>query len=76
MTRRERALAIIAEISKRDISDLTPELELVADLQIDSPKAVVLLLELEQAFGVEVSDADAAGLDTVGRILDYVERLP
>ena len=75
MTRRDQALAVIAKISKRAVSNLTPELELVADLDIDSAKAVVLLLELEQALGIEVSDAEVAGMDTVGRILDYVEGL-
>ena len=68
----KKALDIVARISGKDVAELEPRLELVADLGIDSPKALQLLLDLEDALGIEISDEDAAKMDTVGDILDYL----
>lgn len=73
---REKALRVIAEVSGRDRETLRPDHDLVADLDVDSPKGLQLLVELEEALGVEISDEDAARMDSVGDILTYVERLP
>ncbi len=69
---KKKALEIVAEISGKDVADLEPKLDLVADLGIDSPKALQLLLDLEEALGIEISDEDAAKMDTVGDILGYL----
>ena len=74
--KRESALAVIADVSGRDVAGLRPEQELVADLDVDSPKGLQLLVQLEEALGVEISDEDAARMDTVGDVLAYVDRLP
>jgi acyl carrier protein len=47
-------------------------MDLVADLDIDSPDALRLLVEIEDTLGIEVSDDDAAAMNTVGDVLDYV----
>jgi acyl carrier protein len=70
----ETALAIIARIARRPAAELTPEMELVADLNLDSARALELLVALEDALGIEISDDDAARLDTVGDILTYLGR--
>lgn len=75
MDKRTTALAVIARIAGRDVATVEPRHDLVADLDVDSPKALQLLVELEEALGVEISDEDAAKLDSVGDILGYVERL-
>ena len=69
---KQRALEIVAGISGKDAAELSPKLDLVADLGIDSPKALQMLLDLEEALGIEISDEDAAKMDTVGDILDYL----
>ncbi len=69
---KKKALEIVAEISGKDVADLDPKLDLVADLGIDSPKALQLLLDLEEALGIEISDEDAAKMDTVGDVLGYL----
>ena len=71
----ETALAIIARIARRPVAELTPGMELVADLDLDSARALELLVALEDALGIEISDEDAARLDTVGDILAYLGRL-
>ena len=74
-SRRETALAVIADVSGRDVATLRPEQDLVADLDVDSPKGLQLLVRLEEALGVEISDEDAGRMDTVGDVLAYVDRL-
>ncbi len=72
---RQAALEVIARIAGKDAADLRLEHHLVADLGIESPQALQLLVELEERFGVEISDEEAAALETVGDILEYAERL-
>jgi acyl carrier protein len=68
------ATRVIAKVARIDSAKITPELELVADLGFDSAKALELLVELESTLGIEISDEDAARLNTVGDILGYLAR--
>lgn len=70
---KQKALDIVAKISGRNAADLEPQHELVADLGIDSPKALQLLLDLEDTLGIEISDEEAAKMDTVGDVLSFLE---
>jgi acyl carrier protein len=72
MEARQTALAVLAEVSERDVADLSPEQDLVADLEIDSPKALQLLVLLEEKLGIEIPDEDAARLESVADVLAYV----
>ncbi len=69
MPNKDLVLAVIAEVSGAASAELTPDQHLVADLGIDSPKALQLLVELEDRLGVEISDEDAAKLETVRDVL-------
>lgn len=71
----ERARQIIAEAAERDAGEIEPEQDLLADLGIDSPKALKLLMDLEEALDVEISDEDAARMESVGDVLDFVVRV-
>lgn len=73
MDQQRSASEILAATSGRD--DIQPEQDLVADLGIDSVKALELLVKLEEAWGVEISDEDAARMTTVGDVLDYAAGL-
>lgn len=64
-------MTVLARASGREQGELQPELDLVADLGIDSPKQLELLIELEEALDTEISDEEAAALETVGDVLDY-----
>ena len=70
--RDRKARAVIAKVSGHDAATLEPEMELVADLGIDSPRALQLLVELEEALGIEISDEDAARMETVGDVIGHV----
>lgn len=71
--RNSQALAILSKLSDTPVAELTPEKELVADLEIDSPKALQLLVDLEDTLGIEISDEDAARMNTVGDVLTYLK---
>jgi len=72
MERRELALQAIARISGRPRDELTPEMQLAGDLGIDSPKALELLLVLEETLAIEIDDEQAGELSTVGDILERI----
>ena len=72
MDRQQAALAVLAEVCGRPVDELAPEQDLVADLEIDSPKALQMLVTLEEKLGIEIPDEDAAGLEKVQDVLDYV----
>lgn len=69
MNRSEIVLTIIAQVTGLPAGSITPEMELVADLDMDSAKALELLVELEDRFDVEIEDEDAADLNTVADVL-------
>lgn len=73
MNKTERALQILSEVSGKPVAELRPEQDLVADLGIDSPKALKLLVELEDGLGIEITDEQAARMTTVGDILEGLE---
>lgn len=54
---------------------ITLETNIVDDLGADSLDVVELVMSLEDAFGITISDEDAAKLNTVGNIVDYLEKL-
>jgi acyl carrier protein len=70
---KEAVLDIVAKLCKMPRDQIRPEMNLVADLGIDSPKALQLLAELEDTLGIEISDDAAARMDTVGDVLGFFE---
>ena len=74
MARKQAVLEIIAEVSGVEVSSLEPETELVADLGIDSPRALQLLVELEDRLKIEIGDEAIEKLDTVGSVLEAVRQ--
>lgn len=75
MSKQDVALDVLAKVSGRARADLKPEMELVADLGIDSPKGLQLLAELEDTLHIEISDEDAAAMNTVADISKYAANL-
>ncbi len=65
---------IIAKILKINEDAITPESSLES-LGADSLNRVEFVIELEDAFGIEINDEDAEKLTTVGQIVDYIEQL-
>lgn len=76
MTTREQLeqqiLTHIARVAGRDLAAIDRGQHLMADLGIDSPKALELLMDLEESLAIEIPDDDAARFDRVGDLADYV----
>ena len=51
---------------------VTPEASFIDDLNADSLDIVELVMELEDAFGIEIPDEDAEKLRTVGNAIEYL----
>ena len=51
---------------------LEPGQHLMADLSIDSPKALQLLMDIEETLEIEIPDDDAARFERVGDLVGYV----
>ena len=71
--REESALGIIARMSGRERGQIEPGLDLVGDLGFDSLKAFELVVELEEALGLELAEADIQPIHTVGDVLRALE---
>jgi acyl carrier protein len=68
MQTKEIALEVIAKI------EIAPDSELVGDLGIDSPKALAMLVELEDRLDVEIDDEAVTRLRTVADVLGAIEQ--
>jgi acyl carrier protein len=70
----EKIAQIIAEqLEIDDLSTIKPETSIMNDLEADSLDAVEIVMAIEDAFGIEISDEDAEQFKNIGDIARYVE---
>ena len=69
----EKVRDMIASQLQVDASTINPETRLVEDLKADSANVMVMILELESQFGIEVEDEVILTLKTVGDVVKYIE---
>ncbi|MCS1351363.1 acyl carrier protein [Mechercharimyces sp. CAU 1602] len=68
----ERVKRIIVDRLDVDASEVTLEASVKDDLDADSLDITDLMLELEDEFGLEISDEEAEKIETVGDIVTYI----
>ncbi len=68
----ERVRAILVEQLDVDEEQVTEDASFQGDLDADSLDLVELIMELEDQFGLKISDEDAQKIATVGQAVDYV----
>jgi acyl carrier protein len=72
----ERLKKIVAEQLGVDESQVVPGAHFAKDLNADSLDLVELIMSIEEEFGIEISDDDAAKIETVNDALQYLEENP
>ena len=68
----EKVRSLLANQLEIDADRITMDTNIADDLGADSLAAVELMMAMEEATGVTLSDEDMASLQTVGSIMDYV----
>lgn len=70
----EDVKAMIAKQLKADAVSITRETRLVEDLKADSANVMVMIMDLEDKFGIMVEDDQIMKMKTVGDVVDYIEK--
>ena len=71
----ENVKAALAKQFEIDPETITVDTNLIDDLSADSLDVVELIMTIADAFGISFTDDAAAQLYTVGRIVEYLEKL-
>lgn len=69
----ETVAKMIAKQLKVDEGKVTPDARLVEDLGADSANVMVLIMDLEDQFNMQVEDSAITTLKTVGDVADYIQ---
>jgi len=69
----KKVKSMVAERMDVDESKITDETHFVNDLQADSLDMAELVIDMEEEFGVQISDEEAQKIETVGQAVKYIE---
>lgn len=69
----DKVKSIIAERLSVDESKIAQDSSFIEDLGADSLDTVELIMQLEEAFDMQIPDEDAEKLTTVGDAIKYIE---
>lgn len=69
----DQLVSMIANQLKVAPEKVSREARLVEDLGADSANVMVLIMDLEDHYGLQVEDSAITSLKTVGDIADYIE---
>lgn len=70
----EKIKDVIVENLGIKLHGIKRESSFVDDFGIDSLDSVELVMAIEEEFNIEIPDGDAEKIQTVGQLIEYVER--
>lgn len=70
----EKVCGILSEFTKVKAEDMTPEMEVMWELGMNSFDILEAVLRFEEEFGMEVPDRVISSFRTVGDIVKYLEK--
>ena len=73
MSMEEQVKKIVAEKLSVELDEVVPEASFVDDLGADSLDLVELIMAMEEAFDIEISDEEAEKLQTVQDSVNYIK---
>jgi acyl carrier protein len=68
-------ISIIADVSGFDVEEISPDSKLADDLEIDSIKAIEIVVALEKKYKISVRDEDVPKITTVQETTELVTTL-
>ena len=71
----ETIRGMIAEQLKVDPAQITAESRLMEDLKADSANIMVMIMDLEDKFGITVEDDQIMKMRTVGDVVNYIANI-
>ena len=69
----EKIRDLLAERLDIPADSITPESDIIDDLEADSLTVLDMVMTLEDEFDIEIPDEDVEKLRTVGSVVSYVE---
>lgn len=69
----EKICELLADKFDADASAMTMDTSIKDDLNADSLDVVELMMDLEEQFGITISDEEAMKLSTIGDIVKYID---
>jgi acyl carrier protein len=70
-----RVRAIIAQVARRDMTNVSDEDDLVEALAVDSLQGLQILAAVEKRFGIRIPDDELVHQRTIRRIAETVDRV-
>lgn len=70
---KQTVVEMIAKQLKVPVEKVTDDARLVEDLKADSANIMVMIMDLEDQFGMMVEDDAIMNLKTVGDVITYIE---
>lgn len=67
---------VLAKQLRRPVEGITAESRIMEDLGADSLNILMLLMTIEEDFGIKVPDEELAVFKTVGDVVSYLEKQP
>ena len=71
----ETIKTLIGQQLKVDPATITRDSRLMEDLKADSANIMVMIMDLEDQFGITVEDDQIMKMRTVGDVVSYIEKI-